>query len=76
MAAGLIAADKCSKPNQKKKYGVLTLIDCRSDLDPALSIHHFGNHATLLVILIIHKRTHSKRGEGILLFVFVSWKVL
>lgn len=43
MAAGLIAADKCSKPNQKKKYGVLTLIDCRSDLDPALSIHHFGN---------------------------------
>lgn len=52
MAAGLMAADKCSKHHQKKKYGVLTLIDCRSNFDPALSIHHFGKFTSPLVILI------------------------
>ncbi|CAN6716965.1 unnamed protein product [Malus baccata var. baccata] len=60
VAAGLIAADKCSKPNQKKKYGVLTLIDCRSDLDPALSIHHFGNYHS--VIPLVHT---IKGGENL-----------
>ncbi|KAI5318946.1 hypothetical protein L3X38_038654 [Prunus dulcis] len=48
VAAGLMAADKCSKHHQKKKYGVLTLIDCRSNFDPALSIHHFGNYHSVI----------------------------
>ncbi|PQQ19078.1 uncharacterized protein Pyn_00589 [Prunus yedoensis var. nudiflora] len=48
VAAGLMAADMCSKHHQKKKYGVLTLIDCRSNFDPALSIHHFGNYHSVI----------------------------
>ncbi|XP_008243528.1 PREDICTED: uncharacterized protein LOC103341758 [Prunus mume] len=48
VAAGLMAADKCSKHHQKKKYGILTLIDCRSNFDPALSIHHFGNYHSVI----------------------------
>ncbi|XP_059462767.1 uncharacterized protein LOC132191691 [Corylus avellana] len=45
VAAGLIAAytSKRRADNQGKKYGVTTLIDCRSILDPPLSSHHFGN---------------------------------
>lgn len=44
VAAGLIAADSSIRrlDNQRKKYGVVTLTDCRSILDPALSNHHFG----------------------------------
>ncbi|GMY25262.1 hypothetical protein FCV25MIE_20504 [Fagus crenata] len=30
------------KHNQRKKYGVVTLTDCRSILDSPLSSHHFG----------------------------------
>ncbi|XP_073137839.1 uncharacterized protein [Henckelia pumila] len=44
-AAGLIAAHstklQCDR-QLKKKYGVITLADCRSSLEPALSTHHFG----------------------------------
>ncbi|KAI3471919.1 hypothetical protein Pfo_028607 [Paulownia fortunei] len=43
-AAGLIAAHstKLESDQLKKKYGVVTLTDCRSLLEPALSTHHFG----------------------------------
>ncbi|XP_027066060.2 uncharacterized protein [Coffea arabica] len=42
-AAALIAAHSSrSSPDQRKKYGVLTLTDCRSILDPPLSPHNFG----------------------------------
>ncbi|XP_050242040.1 uncharacterized protein LOC126690995 [Quercus robur] len=44
VVAGLIAAysSKRRLDNQRKKYGVVTLTDCRSILDPALSNRHFG----------------------------------
>ncbi|KAL3536094.1 hypothetical protein ACH5RR_004555 [Cinchona calisaya] len=49
-AAGLIAAQSSrTSPDQRKKYGVLTLTDCRSILDPPLSPHNFGfYHAAIL----------------------------
>lgn len=50
-AAGLMAAHG-SKPSSKK-YGVVTLIDCRSSLDPPLSLHNFGNLSTLLLYTLI-----------------------
>lgn len=39
-AAGLMAAH--SNKNSSKKYGIITLTDCRSTLDPPLSNHNFG----------------------------------
>ncbi|KAI5425444.1 uncharacterized protein LOC127125629 [Lathyrus oleraceus] len=46
-AAGLMAAH--SNKNSCKKYGIITLTDCRSTLDPPLSTHHFGfYHAAIL----------------------------
>ncbi|KAL4605899.1 hypothetical protein ACB092_09G063400 [Castanea dentata] len=51
VAAGLIAAysSKRRLDNQRKKYGVVTLTDCRSIPDPALSSHHFGfYHSAIL----------------------------
>ncbi|XVE75942.1 hypothetical protein DITRI_Ditri12bG0132600 [Diplodiscus trichospermus] len=50
-AAGLIAAhsSKCRSDHQKKKYGVVTLTDCRSILEPPLSNHNFGfYHSAIL----------------------------
>ncbi|KAK4582782.1 hypothetical protein RGQ29_025811 [Quercus rubra] len=43
-AAGLIAAYSSKKlpDHQREKYAVVTLIDCRSILDPVLSSHHIG----------------------------------
>ncbi|CAA2970483.1 Hypothetical predicted protein [Olea europaea subsp. europaea] len=43
-AAGLIAAhsSKSNSDQTKKKYGVVTLTDCRSILEPPLSSHQFG----------------------------------
>ncbi|RAL51710.1 hypothetical protein DM860_010428 [Cuscuta australis] len=45
-AAGLLAAaamsSKSQPDHQKKKYGVVTLTDCRSLLNYPLSAHHFG----------------------------------
>ncbi|XP_075638702.1 uncharacterized protein LOC142610687 [Castanea sativa] len=43
-AAGLIAAysSKQHPEHQREKYAVVTLIDCRSVLDPVLSSHHIG----------------------------------
>uniref|UniRef100_A0A2N9IE94 Condensation domain-containing protein n=1 Tax=Fagus sylvatica TaxID=28930 RepID=A0A2N9IE94_FAGSY len=46
--AGLMAAYS-SKHNQRKKYGVVTLTDCHSILDPPLCSHHFGfYHSAIL----------------------------
>jgi len=39
-AAGLMAAH--SNKNSSKKYGIITLTDCRSTLDPPLSDQNFG----------------------------------
>ncbi|XP_022744056.1 uncharacterized protein LOC111294996 [Durio zibethinus] len=50
-AAGLIAAhsSKCRSDHQKKKYGIVTLTDCRSILEPPLSNHNFGfYHSAIL----------------------------
>ncbi|KAH0971680.1 hypothetical protein GBA52_023836 [Prunus armeniaca] len=60
VAAGLMAADECSKHHQKKKYGVLILIDCRSNFDPALPIHHFE----IITSVIPHIYT-IKGGENL-----------
>ncbi|KAH0971681.1 hypothetical protein GBA52_023837 [Prunus armeniaca] len=57
VAAGLIAVDKYRLENQKK-YGVVTLTDCRSNLHPALSHKHFGFYHSAIL------NTHTtKEGE-------------
>ncbi|TKY61970.1 hypothetical protein E2542_SST11824 [Spatholobus suberectus] len=46
-AAGLIAAHGFK--NSSKKYGVITLTDCRPNLEPPLSTHNFGfYHSAIL----------------------------
>ncbi|KAJ1394524.1 Chloramphenicol acetyltransferase-like domain superfamily [Sesbania bispinosa] len=46
-AAGLMAAH--SSKSSSKKYGIITLTDCRSTLQPPLSIHNFGfYHSAIL----------------------------
>ncbi|XP_022748150.1 uncharacterized protein LOC111297800 [Durio zibethinus] len=57
-AAGLIAAhsSKCRSDHQKKKYGVVTLTDCRSILEPPLSNHNFGFYHSAIL------NTHVIRG--------------
>ena len=48
-AAGLIAT-RCSKDlplYHKEKYGVVTLNDCRSLLNPPLTTHHLGKFDSL-----------------------------
>ncbi|XP_051148282.1 uncharacterized protein LOC127263343 isoform X2 [Andrographis paniculata] len=56
-AAALLAARSTkSQSSDKKKYGVVTLTDCRSILDPPLPAHHFGfYHSAILNI-------HSVKG--------------
>ncbi|KAK6139953.1 hypothetical protein DH2020_026329 [Rehmannia glutinosa] len=57
-AAGLIAAHS-TKPESdqlKKKYGVVTIIDCRPLLEPALSTHHYGLYQSALL------NTHTLKG--------------
>ncbi|KAM4090346.1 hypothetical protein ACJW30_09G054400 [Castanea mollissima] len=58
VAAGLIAAysSKRRLDNQRKKYGVVTLTDCHSILDPALSNHHFGFYHSAIL------NTHLVKG--------------
>lgn len=43
-AAGLIAArsTKALPDHQREKYAVVTLVNCRSILDPVLSSNHLG----------------------------------
>ncbi|KAL4354211.1 hypothetical protein GQ457_06G010200 [Hibiscus cannabinus] len=54
-AAGLIAAHS-SKTRHQKKYGVVTLSDCRSILEPPLSDHHFGFYHSAIL------NTHTIKG--------------
>ncbi|KAE8098576.1 hypothetical protein FH972_016629 [Carpinus fangiana] len=58
VAAGLTAAytSKRRADNQGKKYGVTTLIDCRSILAPPLSSHHFGFYHSAIL------NTHVMKG--------------
>ncbi|XP_015970520.1 uncharacterized protein LOC107494000 [Arachis duranensis] len=58
-AAGMIAARASKKlPSyQKEKYGVVTLIDCRSLLDPVLSSNHLGFYHSAIL------NTHDVCGE-------------
>ncbi|KAL3532112.1 hypothetical protein ACH5RR_005633 [Cinchona calisaya] len=60
-AAGLIAAHSSrTSPDQRKKYGVLTLNDCRSILDPPLSPHNFGFYHSAIL------NSHTvKEGENL-----------
>lgn len=55
-AAGLIAAQstKDLPDHQMEKYAVVTLIDCRSILDPVLSSNHIGMHCILYTHFISH----------------------
>ncbi|MBA0767806.1 hypothetical protein Gotri_016662 [Gossypium trilobum] len=57
-AAGLIAAhnSKCCSDHQKKKYGVVTLTDCRSILQPPLSNLNFGFYHSAVL------NTHAIKG--------------
>ncbi|KAF5737438.1 hypothetical protein HS088_TW13G00318 [Tripterygium wilfordii] len=58
VAAGLIAAhsSRSHKYYKQKKYGVVTLTDCRSILEPPLSSHNFGfYHAAIM-------NTHVMKG--------------
>ncbi|GER29052.1 Ras guanine nucleotide exchange factor L [Striga asiatica] len=61
-AAALIAAHSTKNETDqltKKKYGVVTLIDCRPHLEPALSPNHYGfYHAAVL-------NTHTLKGSEI-----------
>ncbi|XP_021819093.1 uncharacterized protein LOC110761015 isoform X2 [Prunus avium] len=56
VAAGLMAVDKYRLENQKK-YGVVTLTDCRSNLHPALSHKHFGSYHSAIL------NTHTKEEK-------------
>ncbi|KAE8692525.1 hypothetical protein F3Y22_tig00110833pilonHSYRG00231 [Hibiscus syriacus] len=57
-AAGLMAthSSKSRSDHQKKKYGVVTLTDCRSILEPPLLDHHFGFYHTAIL------NTHTIKG--------------
>ncbi|PQQ19080.1 uncharacterized protein Pyn_00591 [Prunus yedoensis var. nudiflora] len=55
VAAGMMAVDKYRLENQKK-YGVVTLTDCRSNLHPALSHKHFGSYHSAIL------NTHTTEG--------------
>ncbi|KDP37320.1 hypothetical protein JCGZ_06774 [Jatropha curcas] len=57
-AAGLIAAQRSrSRIDKHRKYGIVTLIDCRSLLQPPLSPHQYGfYHSTIL-------NTHVVKGK-------------
>lgn len=58
-AAGLIAAhsSKCLPVHQQEKYGVVTLTDCRSILDPVLDSHHPGFYHSAIL------NTHDVKGD-------------
>ncbi|KAK7268015.1 hypothetical protein RIF29_20697 [Crotalaria pallida] len=58
-AAGMIAsrASKHLPEHQKEKYAVVTLIDCRSSLDPVLCSNHLGFYHSAIM------NTHDVCGE-------------
>ncbi|XP_073289500.1 uncharacterized protein [Primulina huaijiensis] len=58
-AAGLMAGHSTkldSDHKLKKKYGVVTLTDCRTILEPALSTQHFGFYHSAIL------NTHTMKG--------------
>uniref|UniRef100_A0A803L2W3 Phthiocerol/phthiodiolone dimycocerosyl transferase C-terminal domain-containing protein n=1 Tax=Chenopodium quinoa TaxID=63459 RepID=A0A803L2W3_CHEQI len=57
-AAALIAArlSKCLPDGEWEKYAVVTLIDCRKLLEPALSSHHVGFYHSAIL------NTHDMKG--------------
>ncbi|XP_073135450.1 uncharacterized protein [Henckelia pumila] len=58
-AAGLMAGHSTkldSDHKLKKKYGVVTLTDCRTILDPSLSTQHFGFYHSAIL------NTHTMKG--------------
>ncbi|KAM7531567.1 hypothetical protein LguiB_034977 [Lonicera macranthoides] len=62
VAAGLMAAhsSKCRVDQSRKKYGVVTLIDCRSIVEPPLLAQNYGFYHS--AVLNIH---HVKGGENL-----------
>ncbi|KAM7263052.1 hypothetical protein ACFE04_000735 [Oxalis oulophora] len=63
-AAGLIAAHASKNADgnyyQSEKYAVVTLVDCRSELDPVLSSHHLGFYHSAVL------NTHDISGDDTL----------
>ncbi|KAJ4830126.1 hypothetical protein Tsubulata_001342 [Turnera subulata] len=56
-SAGMIAAHSSkSRVDKPRKYGLVTLIDCRSILEPPLSNHHFGFYHSAVL------NTHVVKG--------------
>ncbi|KAI4300499.1 hypothetical protein L6164_033870 [Bauhinia variegata] len=53
-AAGLMAAH--SSKRSSKKYGIVTFTDCRSSLEPPLSVHNFGFYHSAIL------NTHVMKG--------------
>ncbi|KDP37316.1 hypothetical protein JCGZ_06770 [Jatropha curcas] len=58
-AAGLIATYSSENfpHEQRQKYAVVTLVDCRSLLDPVLSVHHLGFYHSAIM------NTHDISGD-------------
>jgi len=54
-AAGMMAAwtSKCLPNYQREKYAVVTLVDCRSLLDPVLPSNHAGKPYFLVIICFL-----------------------
>ncbi|GFQ05119.1 hypothetical protein PHJA_002656000 [Phtheirospermum japonicum] len=61
VAAGLIAAHSTRNESDqlKKKYGVVTLTDCRSLLEPALSTQHYGFYHSAVLNIHTLKRSEN-----------------
>ncbi|KAK4834570.1 hypothetical protein QYF36_025032 [Acer negundo] len=58
-AAGLMAAHNSKRnSDHQRKYAVVTLTDCRSNLDPPLSNHHFGFYHSAIM------NTHVMKGSS------------
>ncbi|OIW11362.1 hypothetical protein TanjilG_19618 [Lupinus angustifolius] len=53
-AAGLMGAH--SYKNSSRKYGIITLTDCRSSLQPPLSLHNFGFYHSAIL------NSHTMKG--------------
>lgn len=57
LAASTLLAAYSSKNNHRKKYGVVFLNDCRSYLQPSLSVHEFGFYHSAMTT------SHEVKGE-------------
>lgn len=84
LAAAAMSASWTSKhlpDDQREKYGVVTLIDCRSILDPVISsnqlgkLQYLGTFAPFLVFVIVLlllalHQTASQKSSVLYLFLF------